>query len=207
MEYKSVQKYYKRKNKSKQEKEFYQENKMKRFFIGLSSRVLIAAILFLIALIGCKNPSIKGFINEQVYHTNIAFAEIRKWFSENVGDILPFQNVIPKEKPVFSEKLIYQEANIYQDGVSLQVGENYLVPTLESGIVVFMGEKEGYGKTVVVQQVNGVDVWYSNITVSTDIKLYDYIEKGSMIGESMGERIYLVFQKEGKFLNYQDYLE
>lgn len=44
-----------------------------------------------------------------------------------------------------------------------RVSNNYLVPTLESGIVVFMGEKEGYGKTIIIEQINGIDVWYSNI--------------------------------------------
>lgn len=206
MEYKSVQKYYQRKSQSKKQ-EVGDGNRLKQFLRILVSKILVSSILFLVALIGCRNREVKGFINEQVYHTNIAFASIHKWFSNTLGDIIPFQNVVEKEKPVFSEQLIYEEANLYQDGVALKVGENYLVPILESGIVVFIGEKEGYGKTVVVQQVNGVDVWYSNLMPSSDIKLYDYIEKGSMIGESLEERIYLVFQKEGKFLNYQDYLQ
>ena len=51
-----------------------------------------------------------------------------------------------------------------------------MVPVIESGVVVFIGEKEGYGNTIIVEQVNGVDVYYSNINPS-NIKLYDYIEK------------------------------
>ena len=42
-----------------------------------------------------------------------------------------------------------------------------------NGIVIFIGEKEGYGNTVVVEQVDGIDVYYSNVSVS-NIKLYDY---------------------------------
>ena len=30
-----------------------------------------------------------------------------------------------------------------------------MVPVLESGIVIFMGEKAGYGNTVVIEQVDG----------------------------------------------------
>jgi stage IV sporulation protein FA len=80
-----------------------------------------------------------------------------------------------------------------------------MVPVLEDGIVVFMGEKEGYGNTVIVEQVNGVDVYYSNIN-SNNIKLYDYVEKGKLLGEVKDTKLYLVFQKDGKFLNYKKYL-
>ena len=80
-----------------------------------------------------------------------------------------------------------------------------MVPVLESGIVIFMGEKDGYGNTVVIEQVDGIDVYYSNI--STDgIKLYDYVEKGKLLGEAQDEKLYLVFQKDGSYLNYKEYI-
>ena len=37
--------------------------------------------------------------------------------------------------------------------------------------------------------------------------MYDYIEKGSLIGESLDNTIYLAFQKEGNFVSYKDYLK
>ena len=67
--------------------------------------------------------------------------------------------------------------NISLDGNKFIVEKQYLMPILQSGMVVFVGEKEGYGNTIIVQQVDGVDVWYSNIT--SNVKLYDYIEKNS----------------------------
>ena len=33
-----------------------------------------------------------------------------------------------------------------------------------------------------------------------------YVEEGSLLGESVSDYIYLVFQKEGKFLDYKEYL-
>ena len=53
--------------------------------------------------------------------------------------------------------------------------------------------------------MNGIDAWYGNID-TTSIKLYDYVEKGSLLGEAKNKKLYLVFQKDGKFLNYQDYI-
>ena len=68
-----------------------------------------------------------------------------------------------------------------------------------------MGEKEGYGNTVIIEQVNGIDVWYANIK-SNDIKMYDYIEKGNLIGEANGKKLYMVFQKQGVYLDYKEYI-
>lgn len=80
-----------------------------------------------------------------------------------------------------------------------------MIPSLESGIVVYIGEKENYKQVVIVQQMNGVDVWYGNIK-QANVKLYDYVEKGSLIGQVDNKTLYLVFQKEGKFVDYQSYL-
>ena len=113
--------------------------------------------------------------------------------------------MLPSEQKVFNENIAYQKANVYKDGVELKVSNQYMVPTIESGIVVFIGEKEGYGNTVIIEQVNGIDVWYSNIKIS-DIKMYDYIEKGSLLGESLDNKLYMVFQKEGKYLDYKEYI-
>ena len=70
------------------------------------------------------------------------------------GDILPFQNIVKDNtKLVFNENLVYEDASVYKDGVKLKVDSNYLVPIIESGIVVFIGEKDDYGKTVIIEQV------------------------------------------------------
>ena len=106
--------------------------------------------------------------------------------------------------PVFNEQLKYSEASIYKDGVSLKVGYDYLVPALDSGIVIFIGEKEGYGKTVIIQQENGIDVWYSNLK-EVNLQLYDYIKDGNLIG-SVDENLYLIFIKNGEVIDYQEYI-
>ena len=69
-----------------------------------------------------------------------------------------------------------------------------------------MGNKDNYGKTIIVQQVNGIDLWYVGVE-NSNLKIYDYIEKGSLLGETISNEMYLFFSKSGEFLNYQDYLE
>lgn len=179
---------------------------LKKSVKSFITRVLITVIIFLVGMILIKKDNnVKNIILENVYDKNFEFTKIKDMYQKYFGNILSIDQLAVKEQAVFREKLSYKKANTYLDGVKLTVDENYMVPILESGIVIFIGEKEGYGNTVVVEQVDGVDVYYSNI--STDgIQLYDYVEKGSLLGEAKNKKLYLVFQKDGKFLNYQDYI-
>lgn len=179
---------------------------LKKSVRNFMTRVLITVIIFLVGMILVKSDNkIKNSILENVYNKNFEFTKLKDIYQKYFGNILSIDQLAVKEQAVFREKLSYKKANTYLDGVKLTVDENYMVPILESGIVIFIGEKEGYGNTVVVEQVDGVDVYYSNI--STDgIQLYDYVEKGSLLGEAKNQKLYLVFQKDGKFLNYQDYI-
>lgn len=179
---------------------------LKKSVRNFITRVLITVIIFLVGMILVKSDNkIKNSILENVYNKNFEFTKLKDIYQKYFGNILSIDQLAVKEQAVFQEKLSYQKANTYLDGVKLTVDENYMVPVLESGIVIFIGDKEGYGNTVVVEQVDGVDVYYSNI--STDgVQLYDYVEKGSLLGEAKNKKLYLVFQKDGKFLNYQDYI-
>ena len=66
----------------------------------------------------------------------------------------------------------------------------------DSGIVTFIGKKEGYNNTIIIQQSNGYYAWYGN--VSESIKIYDYIEKGSVIGSADKEYYYALFKDDKK---------
>ena len=80
-----------------------------------------------------------------------------------------------------------------------------MVPAIESGIVVFIGEKEKIGNTIIIEQVNGIDTFYSNININ-NLKLYDYVEKGELLGEVKNNELFLSFQKNGKYLDYKKYV-
>lgn len=181
-------------------------NELKRFIVSFVSKCLVSIVIFLLLLIiSNKNISLKKKINNKVFKNNISFATINNWCKNKLGGILPFDKVVTPDVSVFNEKLTYKEQSLYKDGVKLTVEDNYLVPIIESGIVVFMGEKEEYGQTVIVQQVNGIDVWYSNVDTS-NISLYKYLTKGNLLGEAKSNYIYMVFQKDGKFLDYKEYI-
>lgn len=198
MEYKSVQKYL---NKNK--KPTKQKHTLYKFII----RLFICILIVLGTLIFIKyDKNGKQIIYKYLYENNINFATINNWYQEHFGDILPFQNTVKeKTKLVFNENLVYKDDSIYKNGVKLNVEDNYLVPIIESGIVVFIGNKDDYGKTVIIEQIDGVNVWYGNID-NINVSLYDYVSKGELLAEA-SKSFYMAFQKNGKFLKYQDYLK
>lgn len=191
------------------ESKFYKDNKSSKsknnLFKNIVLRVLITIIVTLILLIGFKmNNNFKKTFYHYVYEENFPFSVVKNFLQEKFGTSLTFDKMVTDEE-VFNEKLSYKDKSLYHDGVKLTVSSEYMIPSLESGIVVYIGEKENYKQVVIVQQMNGVDVWYGNIK-QANVKLYDYVEKGSLIGQVDNKTLYLVFQKEGKFVDYQSYL-
>ena len=67
--------------------------------------------------------------------------------------------------------------------------------------VTYIGEKEGYNNTVIIQQSNGYYAWYGNI--KENVKLYDYVESGTQIGTASNE-YYYVLLKDDKPLSIHD---
>lgn len=182
---------------------FSTNNKKKSSYISrLFTRVLISVILFLCSMIFINSSeSNKTFYKKHVIDSNIQFNNFTKKYNQVFGTVIEQ----PETELVFNENLTYKKVEEFNKGYSFYVGNNYLVPTLQSGIIVYIGEKEDYGNTVIVQGVDGVDIWYGNVSLN-EYSLYDYVPKGSILAESKGEYINLVFLKNGEYLNYEEYI-
>lgn len=188
-------KFYNKKNISNN------RNNLRKVIRNTITKVLLTIIITLILLISFKtNNDFKRLFNKYVYNTSLPFTDFKELYDKYF--LGKDENEVVQ---TFVEKITYYDKSLYEDGVKLTVSDNYLVPAIDSGIVVFIGDKDKYGKTIIVQQVNGVDVFYGN--VNNNVNMYDYVEKGSLIGEAIDTNIYLAFQKEGKFVSYKDYLK
>lgn len=197
---KYIEKINNRNNKNKQVKK-------KNNFKGFISKILILLVLFLINLIVMKsNEQYKDFIYTKIYNDNFSFAKVKEFYNKYLGGVEAIDGIVNNTKPVFNETLTYNNESLYHDGVKLEVSKSYLVPVIEEGLVVFVGEKENYGNVIIIQGIDGVDIWYGNMA-NTSVKLYDYVEKGTLLGEVKDSTLYLVYSKEGNFLNYQEYLK
>ena len=172
---------------------------------NLLNKLLLSIIIFLIGMILVKtNPKLKQTIKTKLYEESLPFQKLKNTYEKYLGNILSVDK-LSKEQEVFNETLSYNNLKKYKDGVKLTVSNNYMVPIIESGVVVFIGEKENYGNTIIIEQVDGIDTFYGNVKIN-NIKLYDYVEKGELLGETKDNTLYLVFQKDGKSLNYKEYI-
>ena len=54
--------------------------------------------------------------------------------------------------------------------------------------------------------MNGIDIWYSNIE-NESVKLYDYVEAHTLLGNAKEDYFYLTYSQNGVFLNYEEYLK
>ena len=168
------------------------------------SKVLITLIIVLVVLIGSrKSTSFKTTVYKNVYDNTISFAYLNTLYNKYFGNILPFKLDVGIT-PVFNETLKYKSKESYLDGVMLEVDQNYLVPSINNGLVIFVGEKDNLGNTVIILGDTGIEVWYSNI--SNNVKLYDYVDKGTYIGDTIDDKLYLTFKQNGDVLNYEEYI-
>ena len=189
------------KNKNKKEK-----NKKKNFLMSFFNKILVCIILVIICLIMMKtNSNFKEFVSEKIFKDNISFAYLNNLYNKYFGSILPSYKNLDTEV-VFNEKLEYFEYNKYLDGYKLSVQTSYLVPIIESGIVVYIGNIDNYGESVIIEGIDGVDIWYSNLE-NISVKLYDYVNSGTYLGEVKGEDLYLVFEKNQEYLKFEDYIK
>ncbi len=168
------------------------------------SKILISIIFFLLCIIYIKlsNDNYNNF-KKVVFSDTLSFSKINDIYNKYFGDIIPGFD-IKDDKLVFNEELKYNTMDNYLNGKLLNVDNNYIVSALNSGIVVYIGQKEGYNNTIIIQGNDGVDIWYGNVSDYT-VNLYDYVKKGDLISKVNDNKLYLVLLKDNNYINYEDY--
>ena len=187
--------------KSKYDKK---NNKESNYLSKLVSRILISIIFLLVSLIYTNiSNSNYSLYKEKVLNSNIRYTKIKNIYEKYFGKVLP--NKKTNDVAVFSNNNSPQKIEPYQEGEKIIYEENNMIEALQSGIVVYMGNKDDLGYTIIVQGVDDIDIWYSNINNSS-LKLYDYVEKGKIIGEVDKELIINII-KDKDHLKYEEYLK
>ena len=168
------------------------------------SKFLLMIILFLVILISLKKDSnLRDKFYDEVYNSNFNFAYINNLYTKFFGEPLPFLN--ETTDMVFNEELVYDDISDYMDGAVLTVGNNYLVPVLNDGIVIYVGNKENYGNSVIIEDADGVEILYGNLS-NINVSMYDYVKAGSLVGE-VNNKLYMVFTKNGENVSYDAYIK
>lgn len=156
---------------------------------------LFTIIIFTMIIVIISNLSSKfrEFVYNNVLNNSLDFSFVNKILEKT-------SNVFKEEqtKQVFNEIKEYEP---YKDGIKYKIKENENIYLKDSGIVTYIGEKEGYNNTVIIQQSNGYYAWYGNI--KENVKLYDYVESGTQIGTASNE-YYYVLLKDDKPVSIHD---
>ncbi len=179
-------------------------NKKERNYVSnLFTRILISIILILgcAIFVNMKDENLLYFKNK-LFNETIPFAKINDLYTQYFGKIDP--EMTQETTSVFQDMSKFVSIDAMDNSYKAKMNDNQ-ISFLESGIVVFVGEKDGLGQTVIVQGIDGVDIWYSNL-ISNNITLYDYVEKDSILGEVNNNEIYLTFMSDGKYIGYENYI-
>ena len=154
----------------------------------LSKLYTVTIFTMFVIILSNTNETFKNFLIDDVLNNTMDFSKINNAL-DNMTNVFKEE----ESKVVFNESKEYEE---YKDGYKYYTNKNAEIKLKDSGIVTYIGEKEGYGNTIIIQQSNGYYAWYSNI--NEEIKLYDYIESGEVIGKTKDDFYYYVLLKDDK---------
>lgn len=177
----------------KNKKDSKNNNLLKKILNKLFTLVIFTMIIIIISN---YSPKFKSFLIDKVLNSTIDFSFVNK-ITNNITEVFKTNDNI---KTVMKDEKDLKEK--YKDGVKYIVNKDEDIYIKDSGIITYIGEKEGYNNTVIVQQSNGYYAWYGNI--KEEVKLYDYVESGNVIGTSLTNEYYYVLLKDNKPVNINE---
>ncbi len=165
------------------------------------SKLMLSIIIVLLCLIVTNfDNDLRTKFKSEVLDSNINFSYFNKLYKKYIGgnnleDDMVVANVV--------EDTLYEEVDgSYKFTSSTDEGVEVKV----SGIIVYVGDKDNLGNTVIVQGNDGVDIWYSNIEL-LGYSLYDYVSSGEILGNSSTDKYILTIVKDGEKLKYEEYFK
>lgn len=190
----------------KEKKDDDNKSTLSKFLFTILIKSLIVVLLFLSSMIFIRqNDKNKKIFKEKVYNNSLSFAKIYNLYSKYLGDALPFKDTIKDDtKKVSNEKITYSSIKKEGDDYLLVVPSNYTLQSIKSGIVIEVKKDDKYKNIVKIQDKSGVNITYKNLS-EVEVKLYDYVKKGEILG-STSDKLYINFEKDGKYLSYEKYL-
>lgn len=167
----------------------------------LFSKLLLAVIFVLGSLVLTNfSSSLKDKYVKEVLEKNIDISYINKFYNKYIG-----RGKKEEEEVLVANLDSSKEYEKVGESVKFTMEAEEPITTLEGGIIVFIGDKDDLGNTVIVQGNDGIDIWYSNILM-TDYSLYDYVSKGDKLGVSMSDNYLVTIKKDDKTLEYEEYI-
>lgn len=183
-----------------------EKSMISKFLFYVLIKTLVVVAIFLGTLIYIKkDDKNKESIKKIVYQNSLSFAKIYNVYKKYLGDLIPFKNTFKENvKKVSQDKLTYEKIVKEDNGYILTVSNDYPVSSIKSGIIVELRKDDKYNNIIKIQDKSGLNITYGLLD-EVDVKLYDYVEKGQLLGKCTN-KLYLIFEKDSKYLSYEEYL-
>lgn len=189
----------------KTSKRYHLKPEIRKYLSNTLTKLLLSIIFLLLSIILIKsNQDIKNFYTEEVLTKQLNFTKFNNLYNKYLGNILPDYTIPEPTKTVMNNTFSYLDGSPYLNGTKITTEENYLIPTITSGIIVFLGDKDTLGPTCIIQGVDGIDIWYSNINLD-NLNLYDYIDADTPLGPTLSNYMYLTIDNNGTYISYETY--
>jgi len=162
------------------------------------TKILLSAIfLFLSLIYTSKDEKNAILFRESVFENSLNFMDFNNFYQKYLVRK-------PKgEQMVNSTIFDFEKIEDLEMGQKLTFSQRSVIKTLSSGIVVYTGEKENFGNTVIIQGSDGYDIWYGNLE-NVGVSLYDFVDKDAILADVENE-LYLVIKNDEKYLKYEEY--
>ena len=139
-----------------------------------------------------------------LFNKSLNFVKINSFSKKLLGkDVFYYQNNNDTVQAL-SQNFDSSTKLKYYDGEKFIVSNNLPIGAIKSGVVISIGNQDKYGNTVIIQGVDGFNIWYGNLK-DVNLSLYDYVEEGNLIGSVDKDYIYLVIEKNNRFYTYEEY--
>ena len=162
------------------------------------SKLLITVIIVLVCLIITNfNIELREEFKREVLEDNINFGDFNKIYN---------RFMIDGESTFVSNVIVDTDIEEIDGRYRVNYGIDSPVEVLKPGIIVFDGIKDDLGDTIIVQGNDGVDIWYSGVSLN-DKGLYDYVSSGDILGNSEELYVTISIYEDGNLLKYEEYIK
>lgn len=183
-----------------------------KFFLKTMASVLLAVG---VAVMFQSNTTMSQQVQSLVKRTmerEFQFAQVSKWYEERFGAPLTFLNKEDKSTDNQSEYAIPASGKVLENfqtngqGILVETAADAEVEAIDEGRVVFVGDKDQLGKSVVIQHADGSESWYGKLK-DISISIYQTVKKGETIAKVSNEEsgdagtYYLAIKKDDTFID------
>ncbi|WP_126427939.1 M23 family metallopeptidase [Brevibacillus marinus] len=200
----------------------YGEGPRTRAVLGLQvmGALLLIGAAYLLFQTSLPFPSPWKETAREIMTRDFNFAGVATWYESRFGhtpSVLPVLTPKQSPDPAFADQSAWQFPQGWRlvkpyDPASaklvIDVGEDGRVVNGETGWVTFVGEKAGFGTTIVVRLASQREAWYGNLE-AVNVSVNDWVNPGDQLGRARtftgsSRYLYLALRQNDQFVDPLD---